>query len=153
MQNIGYIFVSLLGGLIIPLQLAIITAFRNTSGATQIQSTFYLYIGGAIASFIIALSIDGSVKPVTYQQTSWWMWLSGCIGSFYILCMFVAVPQIGITNTLLWIFLGQMLFATLIESIGFAGVQVRQISSLKIAGLFLILLGGLILILDEYRKR
>ncbi|EPR89271.1 hypothetical protein L313_1502 [Acinetobacter haemolyticus CIP 64.3 = MTCC 9819] len=38
MQNIHYVFVSLLGGLIVPLQLAMIHAFRNTSGASQIQS-------------------------------------------------------------------------------------------------------------------
>ena len=99
MQNIHYVLISILGGLVVPLQLAVINAFRHSSGASQIQSTFFLYIGGAIASLVIALWMDGTVKPPFYQNTSWWMWLSGFLGSLYILCMFVAAPHIGATNT------------------------------------------------------
>lgn len=151
-QNIHYVFVSLLGGLIVPLQLAMIHAFRNTSGASQIQSTFFLYVGGAIASLIIALLIDGSIKPPMYQQTAWWMWLSGLLGSFYILCMFIAAPHIGVTNTLLWIFLGQMIFATFMDSSGFLGMQIKKLDGLKLLGLAFIFIGGLIMIYSENRN-
>ncbi|HAK16358.1 MAG TPA: EamA-like transporter family protein, partial [Acinetobacter junii] len=43
MQNIHYVLISILGGLVVPLQLAVINAFRHSSGASQIQSTFFLY--------------------------------------------------------------------------------------------------------------
>lgn len=152
MHGISYVFISLLGGFVVPLQLAMINAFRHSSGATQIQSTFYLYVGGAIISLLIALMMDGTVKPVTYQQTSWWMWMSGFLGAFYILCMFLAAPNIGATNTLLWVFLGQMFFATLIDSTGFLGMQVKKLDAFKLIGLGLIFLGGLILLYSEYRK-
>ena len=52
MQNIYYVLISILGGLVVPLQLAVINAFRHSSGASQIQSTFFLYIGGAIACLL-----------------------------------------------------------------------------------------------------
>ncbi|MGY0400011.1 MAG: hypothetical protein ACWIPH_08810 [Ostreibacterium sp.] len=58
MNLIPYIFISLLGGLIIPLQLAIVGSFRGSTGASQIQATFYLYAGGAITSFILSLLIE-----------------------------------------------------------------------------------------------
>ena len=77
MHNISYVLISILGGLIVPLQLAMVSAFRNASGASQIQSTLVLYVGGAVASLIIALMIDGGIKPPLYQQASWWMWLPG----------------------------------------------------------------------------
>ncbi|OJU53961.1 MAG: hypothetical protein BGN93_01080 [Acinetobacter sp. 39-4] len=152
MHNMSYIMISILGGVIVPLQLAMVNTFRNTSGASQIQSTFVLYIGGAIASLIIALIVDGTIKPPLYQQTSWWMWFPGFLGSIYILCMFLAAPQIGATNTLLWVFLGQMLFVTIIDSTGFLGMQIRKIDGLKMLGLFFILVGGLILIYNEYKN-
>ncbi|RZF52729.1 DMT family transporter [Acinetobacter halotolerans] len=151
MHNINYVLISLLGGLIVPLQLAMINAFRHTSGATQIQSTFFLYVGGAIASLVIALFVDGSIKPPLYQHASWWMWLSGLLGSFYILCIFLAAPHIGATNTLLWVFLGQMIFATMIDSSGFLGMQIKKLDSLKLIGLGFIFIGGLIMIYSEYR--
>ncbi len=152
MNNLSYVLVSILGGLIVPLQLAIVNSFRNMSGATQIQSTFYLYVGGALASLIIAVLIDGGVKPPSYEQTHWWMWLPGILGLLYILCMFVAAPKIGATNTLLWVFLGQMLFATIIDSTGFLGMQLKKIDGLKLLGLGFILLGGIIMLYNEYRK-
>lgn len=135
MHNISYVLISILGGLIVPLQLAMVSAFRNASGASQIQSTLVLYVGGAVASLIIVLMIDGSVKSPLYQQASWWMWLPGLLGSLYILCMFLATPKIGATNTLLWVFLGQMLFATLVDSTGFLGMQVKKVDGLKLLGL------------------
>ncbi|MGB5886061.1 MAG: DMT family transporter [Acinetobacter venetianus] len=152
MHNISYVLISILGGLIIPLQLAMVSAFRNASGASQIQSTLVLYVGGAVASLIIALMIDGSIKPPLYQQASWWMWLSGLLGSLYILCMFLAAPKIGATNTLLWVFLGQMLFATFVDSTGFLGMQVKKVDGLKLLGLMFIVIGGLIMIYNEYRN-
>ncbi|MCH7337798.1 DMT family transporter [Acinetobacter sp. NIPH 2699] len=151
MNNINYVFICLLGGLIVPLQLAMINAFRHASGATQIQSTFFLYVGGTVASLILALCVDGSIKPPLYQQTSWWMWLSGLLGSFYILCIFLAAPHIGATNTLLWVFLGQMIFATIIDSSGVLGMQIKKIDGLKLIGLGLIFIGGLIMIYSEYK--
>ncbi|KXO84095.1 hypothetical protein AYK86_08585 [Acinetobacter venetianus] len=152
MHNISYVLISILGGLIVPLQLAMVSAFRNASGASQIQSTLVLYVGGAVVSLIIALMIDGGIKPPLYQQASWWMWLPGLLGSLYILCMFLAAPKIGATNTLLWVFLGQMLFATLVDSTGFLGMQVKKVDGLKLLGLMFILIGGLIMIYNEYRN-
>jgi len=140
MHNMSYIMISILGGVIVPLQLAMVNTFRNTSGASQIQSTFVLYVGGAIASLIIALIVDGTIKPPLYQQASWWMWFPGFLGSIYILCMFLAAPQIGAT------------FATIIDSTGLLGMQIRKIDGLKLLGLFFILMGGLILIYNEYKN-
>ena len=46
MNILPYILISLLGGAIVPLQLAIVNAFQKTTQASQIQSTFYLYDTG-----------------------------------------------------------------------------------------------------------
>ena len=54
-----YILISLLGGAIVPLQLAIVNAFRESTQASQIQSTFYLYLGGALASLVLSYMMSG----------------------------------------------------------------------------------------------
>ena len=113
---------------------------------------FIWYVGGAIASLIIALFLDGGVKPQTYQNASWWMWLPGLLGSLYILCMFIAAPKIGATNTLLWVFLGQMLFATIIDNTGFLGMQLKGLDRMKLFGLGFIFVGGLIMLYSDYQK-
>ncbi len=75
------------------MQLAIVNAFQKNTEASQIQSTFYLYVGGAIASFIMAYIMSGGIKPPHVESASWWMWLPGFLGSFYILFMFISAPK------------------------------------------------------------
>lgn len=67
----------------------------------------------------------------------------------YILFMFIAAPKIGSANTLLWIFLGQMFFATILAHYGFLGLEIRKIEPIKLFGLALIAIGGGVLIWAE----
>ncbi len=145
--------ISLLGGAIVPLQLAIVNAFRETTQASQIQSTFYLYLGGALASLVMSYLMSGGIKPPLIENATWWMWLPGFLGSFYILFMFIAAPKIGAGNTLLWVFLGQMYFAMILNQTGWFGLEVKTIDIYKISGLALVTLGGALLIYGETKAR
>ena len=152
MNILPYVLISLLGGAIVPLQLAIVNAFQKNTEASQIQSTFYLYVGGAIASFIMAYIMSGGIKPPHVESASWWMWLPGFLGSFYILFMFISAHKIGSGNNLLWVFLGQMYFAVLIGKLGLFGLEPRPIDLYKIIGLVVVTIGGAIMIYGESRQ-
>lgn len=149
MKSTPFILISLLGGAIVPIQIAITHALRNTTGASQIQATFYLYVGGMLGSLLIAYALDGSALPPTSEKATWWMWTSGFIGLFYILFMFIAAPKIGAATTLVWIFLGQVLIATLIDHFGLIGMTVKPTTWLKVAAIMLIGAGGILLVINE----
>lgn len=153
MKILPYVLISLLGGAIVPLQLAIVNAFRESTQASQIQSTFYLYLGGALASLVMSYLMSGGIKPPLIENATWWMWLPGFLGSFYILFMFIAAPKIGAGNTLLWVFLGQMYFAMILNQTGWFGLDVKTIDIYKISGLALVTLGGAILIYGETKAK
>ena len=153
MKILPYVSISLLGGAIVPLQLAIVNAFRESTQASQIQSTFYLYLGGALASLVLSYVMSGGIKPPMVENATWWMWLPGFLGSFYILFMFIAAPKIGAGNTLLWVFLGQMYFALILSQTGWFGLEVKTIDSYKIAGLALVTLGGIVMIYGETKVK
>jgi len=149
LKMLPYILISLLGGAIVPLQLAIVNAFRESTQASQIQSTFYLYLGGALASLVLSYMMSGGIKPPIIENATWWMWLPGFLGSFYILFMFIAAPKIGAGNTLLWVFLGQMYFALILSQTGLFGLEVKTIDIYKISGLALVTIGGMLMIYGE----
>lgn len=153
MKFIPFIFLSILGGLIIPLQLAMVNAFRQSTQASQIQATFYLYLGGTVMSFVMSLLMSGGIRPPQSQNAQWWHWLTGFLGSFYILLMFVSAPKIGSANTLLWVFLGQMIFATLLSAFGLLGLEIQKPTLLKIVGLFLVMVGGFLMIYSETKHK
>ena len=83
------------------------------------------------------------------QNATWWMWLPGFLGSFYILFMFIAAPKIGAGSTLLWVFLGQMYFALILSQTGLFGLTVKTIDIYKIIGLALVTIGGIVMIYGE----
>lgn len=153
MKILPYVLISLLGGAIVPLQLAIVNAFRESTQASQIQSTFYLYLGGALASLVLSYVISGGIKPPLVDNATWWMWLPGFLGSFYILFMFIAAPKIGAGNTLLWVFLGQMYFALILSQTAWFGLEVKTIDRYKISGLALVTLGGIVMIYGETKVK
>ena len=153
MKILPYVLISLLGGAIVPLQLAIVNAFRESTQASQIQSTFYLYLGGALASLVLSYVISGGIKPPMVDNATWWMWLPGFLGSFYILFMFIAAPKIGAGNTLLWVFLGQMYVALILSQTGWFNLEVKTIDIYKIAGLALVTIGGIVMIYGETKVK
>jgi transporter family-2 protein len=153
LKTLPYVLISLLGGAIVPLQLAIVNSFRESTHASQIQSTFYLYLGGAFASLLLSYFMSGGIKPPLIENATWWMWLPGFLGSFYILFMFIAAPKIGAGNTLLWVFLGQMYFAMILGQTGLFGLEVKAIDAYKIAGLILVTIGGMLMIYSETKVK
>lgn len=152
MKLLPYVVISLLGGAIVPFQLAMVNAFRHSTQASQIQATFYLYLGGTLASLVLALVFGGGIKPPDVQYAQWWHWLTGVLGSAYIVLMFVAAPKIGSANTLLWVFVGQMVFATALAHFGVLGLELRKLEPVKLLGLSLIIIGGLLMIWAENRR-
>lgn len=149
MKSTPFILLSLLGGAIVPIQLAITHAFRGTTGASHIQATFYLYFGGMIGSLLIAHAVNGSALPPAPEKAAWWMWISGFIGLFYMLFMFIAAPHIGAATTLVWVFIGQALIATLIDHFGLTGMPIKPTTWVKIVGIALIIAGGVLLVINE----
>lgn len=145
--------ISLLGGALIPLQLAIVNAFRESTLASQIQSTFYLYLGGLLTSLLLSYFISGGIKPPLVENATWWMWLPGFLGTFYVLFMFIAAPKIGAGNTLLWVFLGQMYFAIILSRTGLFGLEIKAVDVYKISGLALVTIGGILMIYGETKTK
>jgi bacterial/archaeal transporter family-2 protein len=79
-----YLLAVLAGGAILPVQVALNTLLRRYVGEPM-QVTFISYLAGTIASLIICcLSRYSFPSSTALSQTSWWMWIGGCLGTFYV---------------------------------------------------------------------
>lgn len=149
MKAMPFVLLSVVAGMIVPLQIALVSAFRHAGEASQFQATLYLYVGGLLGAVALCLWADGSVVPPSVRETSWWMWLPGLLGVCHLAMMFVAAPHIGAANTLVWIFLGQVLFAVFLDRAGLFNMPVRPVSVLKLAGIALIVVGAILMMWGE----
>ena len=140
-----YITAALIGGLLLPVQVAINTLLKKYVGQPM-QVTFISYVAGALAAFFICVMARYPLPTsVSLSGTSWWMWFGGCLGTIYVWSTIFATPRIGASLTLALTVAGQMIAAILLDHYGAFGLQKYPVSLSRILGV-MFLIAGVILI-------
>ncbi|MCG9890322.1 MAG: DMT family transporter [Thermosynechococcaceae cyanobacterium MS004] len=136
-----YLLAALLGGAILPVQVAINTFLRRYVGEPM-QVTFVSYLAGTLASLGICF-LARYPLPVAADlaQTSWWMWIGGCLGTLYVWSAIFATPKIGAALALALTITGQMIAALFLDHYGAIGLTKYAASPTRIAGAVLVVLG------------
>ncbi len=145
-----YLLAALAGGAILPVQVAINTLLRRYVGEPM-QVTFVSYLAGTLASLGICCWARYPLPAATtLAQTTWWMWIGGCLGTLYVWSTIFATPRIGATLTLALTIAGQMIATLLLDHYGAIGLTKYAASPTRIAGVVLVILG---VSLVAYAKR
>lgn len=136
-----YLLAALAGGAVLPVQVALNTFLRRYVGEPM-QVTFISYVAGALASLIICLLARYPLPAAAaLGQTSWWMWVGGCLGTFYVWSTIFATPKIGAALALALTIAGQMIAALFLDHYGAIGLTRYAASPTRIAGVVLVVLG------------
>jgi transporter family-2 protein len=136
-----YLLAALAGGAVLPVQVALNTLLRRYVGEPM-QVTFISYVAGALASLAICLLARYPLPAViALNQTSWWMWIGGCLGTFYVWSTIFATPKIGAALALALTIAGQMIAALFLDHYGAIGLTRYAASPTRIAGVVLVVLG------------
>jgi transporter family-2 protein len=108
------------------------------------------FLVGTFVLIILVLTTASKELPSTQVlvHISWWKWLGGIMGAFYICSVVITAPKIGAANTLGFVMAGQLLFAVLFDHFGWLGFQPHAISPMRILGVALLLLG--IFLIQKY---
>lgn len=149
-SRIVYLLTALLGGAILPVQVALNTFLRRYVGEPM-QVTFISYLAGTLASLGICFFARYPLPAATaLAQTSWWMWIGGCLGTLYVWSTIFATPKIGAALALALTIAGQMIAALFLDHYGAIGLTKYAASPTRIAGAILVVLG---VSLVAYAKR
>lgn len=145
-----YLLSALVGGAILPIQVALNTLLRRHVGEPM-QVTFVSYLAGTLTSLTICLFARYPIPAWTsLSQSSWWMWIGGCLGTLYVWSTIFATPQIGAALTLGLTIAGQMIAALFLDNYGAIGLTKYPASPERIAGVVMVILG---VSLVAYAKR
>ncbi|MFV0376481.1 MAG: DMT family transporter [Mangrovibacterium sp.] len=147
-MKIFYTFLVLLVGSILAIQ-----------GSINTQLTSYLKhpMQGALVNFtvgflsLIALNLIFRTQMPDWEQVRsapWYLFIGGILGSVFVSSVIFFIPQIGVTTVLAAAIAGQLITAALIDHFGFLGLAVHPISSGKIVGIVLLLVG--IFLIQKY---
>lgn len=136
-----FMMAALTGGAVLPIQVALNAMLRRYVGQPM-QVTFISYLAGTLASLVICwLARYPLPATAALTQTSWWMWIGGCLGTLYVWSTIFAAPKIGTALTLGLTIAGQMICALFLDHYGAIGLAKLPATPLRIAGVLLVILG------------
>ncbi|MBD2773910.1 DMT family transporter [Iningainema tapete] len=136
-----YLVTALIGGAVLPVQVAL-NAFLKRYVGQPMQVTFISYLAGTLASLTICFFARYPLPTWTsLSQTSWWMWVGGCLGTLYVWSTIFATPKIGATLTLALTIAGQMIAALFLDHYGVIGLTKYPASPLRITGIVFVIIG------------
>ena len=69
------------------------------------------------------------------------LFLAGCLVAFYILSITFVAPRFGLANAILFVLLGQLVSAAIIDATGFMGLAGRQVTPMRVLGLIVMAVG------------
>jgi bacterial/archaeal transporter family-2 protein len=144
-----YFLAALIGGAILPVQVAINTLLRRYVGEPM-QVTFISYLVGTLASFGVCVFAQYPLPTsLSLSQSSWWMWIGGSLGTLYVWSTIFATPKIGASLALGLTIAGQMLAALFLDHYGALGLTKYSLSPMRIAGVLLVIFGVSLVAYDK----
>lgn len=79
-----YLLTALIDGAVLPVQVALNALLRGYVGQPR-QVTFISYLAGTVTSLTICFFARYPIPALTsLSQTSWWMWIGGCLETLYV---------------------------------------------------------------------
>lgn len=96
----------------------------------------------ALATTVAVLVLSGGAKAIALVPGQpRVLLLAGCLVAFYILSITYVAPRFGLANAILFVLLGQLVSAAVIDATGLMGLAARPVSLTRIAGIMLMSFG------------
>jgi bacterial/archaeal transporter family-2 protein len=141
----GWVLLAFVAGAILPIQGAVNALLRADLDAPLAVGavSFVVASAGMVLVFLLTAIATEMPKPQMRALPSmpWWGWLGGFVGAYYVVTVFMAIPEIGTAATVGLTILGQQLVSMFVDRYGLLRLPHRPISGLRFTGVGLLLAG------------
>ncbi len=142
------IFLSVVCGALLAIQVGANTQLRNAVGSS-VMSALISFAVGVVALTAYALISRARFPAVsTLSQIPVWQWTGGLMGASYILATIIVGPRLGATTMLSLVVAGQMVAAIILDHFGLLGFAQHAANVWRLIGTVL-LIAGTVLILHN----
>jgi len=118
----GWVLLAFVAGAILPIQGAVNALLRADLGAplAVCAVSFGVATAGMVLVLLLTAISTKTPKPQMRALPSMplWGWLGGFIGAYYVVTVFIAIPEIGIAATVGLTIVGQQLVSMLVDRFG-----------------------------------
>ena len=139
------VILAVVSGAVLPVQAALNAKMGKAVG-DPVYAALISFVIGSVGLFIYALLTKIDLSQISNAHTvDWSVWTAGILGAFYVAAVIILVPKIGAALTFGLVVTGQLGLSLLMDHFGILGLPVHAINWQRIAGIFFII-GGVLLI-------
>lgn len=140
-----YLLLALLIGVIVPIQSAVNNQLKTLiGGSTTLAALVSFAIGTVILALVALLTHQKWSGLASLPSASWWQLSGGIMGALFVFGTTLLAPRLGVAVMLALIICGQILASLLFDRFGWLGLPVREISTVRLLGAALVLIGVLL---------
>lgn len=133
------IALTLMGGIVQPVQIAINTALRQAV-QSPIASAVVSFTGGTLLLAVLVLAgTGGRAAPRDVFRAPRWVWLGGLVGAVYVSGSVILSPYIGLAAYSLAVAFGQVAGSMVVDHFGWMGMAKRELNPVRAVGAALLL--------------
>lgn len=137
-----YLLLALGVGLIVPLQSAVNNQLKQLTGGSTVLAALVSFCVGTLVLALTALFTQQKWSDLgQLSQVSPWQLTGGVMGALFVFGTTLLAPRLGVTVMLALIIGGQILASLLFDRFGWLGLPVRELSTPRLIGVGLVLLG------------
>ncbi|HEV7347463.1 DMT family transporter [Telluribacter sp.] len=113
-----------------------------------ILAALFSFVIGLLALLIAFAAFNQNDLPSvhTIRHISWWKFLGGLFGAFYVLTVIFVVRDIGQGALVCLAVAGQLIAAVVIDHYGLLGFAVHQVSLPRLLGVVLLIIGAVLIV-------
>ena len=140
-----FLFVALLVGAFLPLQVGVNTKLGEAVGSPLLSALISFCVGTvALLSYILITGIP-LANAANAKNASPIAWTGGLLGAFYVASSIILLDKLGAAMTISLIIAGQMLMSLIMDHYGLLGMDVKPISFGRVAGVVLVVAGVILI--------
>jgi bacterial/archaeal transporter family-2 protein len=146
-MNLFFLLLAFLIGVGTALQGGVNSQLRLSLGNPILAAIFSFTIGlFALLIAFAAFNHNDLPSLQTIRQISWWKFIGGLFGAFYVLTVIFVVRDIGQGALIGLAVAGQLIAAVVIDHYGLVGFAVHQITLPRILGVVLLIIGTVLVV-------
>ncbi len=136
------ILLGVLMGFGVAIQTVINTRLRIYVDSPLLASTVSFTVGSALLA-VVLLMLGEPIFPTlhTVAVSSWWFWIGGLLGAFWISANILVFQHLGAVQTAIFPILGQVMMGVLIDHFGLFNVVAKPVTIIQLLGVVLVLAG------------
>jgi len=130
-------------GAVSAMQPPVNAALGRRTGALE-ASTVSFAVGTIALLALVVLMRDGSLREAV--GAPWWQLTGGLMGALFVTSAVILVPRLGATGVVAGSVAGQLAGGLLIDQLGLFGLTRQGLTPVRLAGVVLLALGGMLIV-------